>query len=70
MTQDGGTLLYGSSRANDVYAPGGQGVFVDPQLNSPVMYYHYIKPSVGYDYRQFQFGWNRLDFGSGWPVVL
>nr|POF13186.1 putative arabinan endo-1,5-alpha-l-arabinosidase a [Quercus suber] len=69
LTQNGGTIVY-ASNDNDVYAPGGQGVLFDPQQNSPVVYYHYIKPSVGYNYDQFQFGWNKLDFSSGWPVVV
>lgn len=68
--QSGGTVIYASSAANDVYAPGGQGVFYDPGQDSIVMYYHYVKPSVGYEYNQFQFGWNKLDFSSGWPVVV
>lgn len=68
--QSGGTLVLAGSAANDVYAPGGQGVFYDPGQDSVVMYYHYVKPSVGYDYDQFQFGWNKLDFSSGWPVVV
>ncbi|RMY75343.1 hypothetical protein D0863_02631 [Hortaea werneckii] len=67
--QGGGTLVYGSDSSNDVYAPGGQGVFYDPGQGSVVMYYHYVKPSVGYNSDQFQFGWNKLDFSSGWPVV-
>lgn len=66
----GGTLVLAGSSANDVYAPGGQGVFYDPNQDSVVMYYHYVKPSVGYDGTQFQFGWNKLDFSSGWPVVV
>ncbi|CAK4030507.1 arabinan endo-1,5-alpha-L-arabinosidase A [Lecanosticta acicola] len=68
LTQNGGTLVLGSH--DDVYAPGGQGVMFDPQQNSPVVYYHYVNPSVSYDYSQFFFGWNKLDFSSGWPVVV
>lgn len=58
-----------SSHGN-VYAPGGQGVLYDPNLGSPVIYYHYVNPSVSYSYDDFYFGWNRLDFSSGWPVVV
>ena len=36
--QGGGTLVLASSSANDVYAPGGQGVFYDPGQDSIVMY--------------------------------
>ncbi|KAI4150548.1 MAG: hypothetical protein LQ340_004012 [Diploschistes diacapsis] len=28
-----------------------------------------VNPSIGYDQNSFQFGWNKLDFSSGWPVV-
>ena len=67
---NGGTEVYAGSAANDVYAPGGQGVVYDSRVESVVVYYHYMKPSVGFDYTQFQFGWNKLDFSSGWPVVV
>lgn len=67
-TQNGGTLVLGSH--GDVFAPGGQGVMVDPQLGKVILYYHYVNPKVGYAYDQFQFGWNELDFSSGWPVVV
>lgn len=69
LRQNGGTIVY-ASNSNDVYAPGGQGVFYDPGQDSVVVYYHYVKPSVGYNYDQFYFGWNKLDFSSGWPVVV
>ncbi|KAF2467292.1 endo-1,5-alpha-L-arabinosidase [Lindgomyces ingoldianus] len=68
LTQSGGTLVLGSH--DDVYAPGGQGVMYDPDMKSPVIYYHYVKPSVGYNADQFFFGFNYLDFSSGWPVVV
>lgn len=68
VTENGGTLVYASH--GDVYAPGGQGVFYDEGEQSVVLYYHYVKRSVGYDYEKFFFGWNKLDFGDGWPVVV
>lgn len=68
LTDNGGTMVLGSH--DDVYAPGGQGVMYDPNLRSPVVYYHYVRPSVSYEYDDFFFGWNKLDFGSGWPVVV
>ncbi|KXL43420.1 glycoside hydrolase family 43 protein [Acidomyces richmondensis BFW] len=59
-------------RSHDhVYAPGGQGVMWDPNLKSVIMYYHYFNPQVGYNrYTQTQFGWNKLDFSTGWPLVV
>lgn len=68
VTENGGSLVYASH--GDVYAPGGQGVFYDPGQEAVVLYYHYVKPSVGYEYDQFFFGWNKLSFASGWPEVV
>jgi arabinan endo-1,5-alpha-L-arabinosidase len=68
VTGNGGSLVYASH--GDVYAPGGQGVFYDPEQKSVLLYYHYVKRSVGYNYEQFFFGWNKLDFATGWPVVV
>ena len=67
LSENGGTVVLESH--GDVFAPGGQGVLFDPGHRAVVMYYHYVKPSVGYEYENFWFGWNALDFGSGWPVV-
>lgn len=69
LSSNGGTLVLGSH--DDVYAPGGGGVFFDTgATNSILLYYHYAKPSVGYNYEDFFFGYNRLDFSTGWPVVV
>ena len=38
---NGGALVLGSH--DNVYAPGGQGVFYDDAVGSPVLYYHYGK---------------------------
>lgn len=45
-----------------------RGVFNDPDLG-PVLYYHYVDTTVGYADDQKLFGWNAIDFSSGWPVV-
>lgn len=66
-TQNGGTSILASH--GDVYAPGGQGVMVDPDSKKPVIYYHYVDPKDGYSFQKFLFGYNYLDFSSGWPVV-
>jgi arabinan endo-1,5-alpha-L-arabinosidase len=29
-----------------------------------------VRPSIGYAYEQFFFGWNYLDFFDGWPLVV
>jgi arabinan endo-1,5-alpha-L-arabinosidase len=39
LTESGGTTILASH--GDVYAPGGQGVMVDPKSEKTVMYYHY-----------------------------
>jgi arabinan endo-1,5-alpha-L-arabinosidase len=46
------------------------GVMYDPNLDCVVMYYHYVKPSVGYAFEQYFFGYNKLDFSGGWPAVV
>ncbi|KAF2750000.1 glycoside hydrolase family 43 protein [Sporormia fimetaria CBS 119925] len=62
----GGTAVL---RSHDfVYGPGGQGVWNDPSLG-PVLYYHYVDTRIGYADAQKQFGVNKIDFSSGWPVV-
>lgn len=48
LTQDGGTLIYGTQRQSSrgiVYAPGGQGVMYDKDVDggSVILYYHYSK---------------------------
>ncbi|KAK4547494.1 hypothetical protein LTR36_001151 [Oleoguttula mirabilis] len=68
LSQNAGTIVLQSH--DDMFAAGGQGVMYDPNVKSVVVYYHYLKPSVGYDYDQFQFGWNKLNFDSGWPEVV
>lgn len=40
LTENGGTLVLGSHGEN-VYAPGGQGVIYDPDVDRVAMYYHY-----------------------------
>lgn len=39
LTDNGGTLVLGSH--DDVYAPGGQGVYYDSNVGRPIVYYHY-----------------------------
>ncbi|KAB8076414.1 putative arabinan endo-1,5-alpha-L-arabinosidase A [Aspergillus leporis] len=65
-TNGGGTVVLESH--DSVYGPGGQGVFDDPNLG-PVLYYHYVDTTIGYADGQKRFGWNKLDFSSGWPVA-
>ncbi|KAJ5749377.1 uncharacterized protein N7511_011073 [Penicillium nucicola] len=65
-TSGGGTVVLESH--GTVYGPGGQGVFTDPTYG-PVLYYHYVDTTIGYADSQKLFGWNAIDFSSGWPVV-
>ncbi|KAL1838373.1 hypothetical protein VTJ49DRAFT_2714 [Mycothermus thermophilus] len=62
----GGTLVLGTHQW--VYGPGGQGVYRDPVLG-PILYYHYVDTRIGFGDGQKKFGWNRINFSSGWPVV-
>ncbi|KFA76507.1 hypothetical protein S40288_01593 [Stachybotrys chartarum IBT 40288] len=64
--QGGGEVVLQSH--GSVYGAGHQGVYNDP-TNGPVIYYHYVDINVGYGDGQKQFGWNFLDFSTGWPVI-
>ncbi|OJD16075.1 hypothetical protein AJ78_03748 [Emergomyces pasteurianus Ep9510] len=66
-TQGGGMTVLGSH--DEVFGPGGQGVMTHPELG-PVLYYHYTNTSIGWSNAEQVVGWNRLDFSSGWPVVI
>ncbi|KAI0155241.1 glycoside hydrolase family 43 protein [Xylariaceae sp. FL1272] len=65
-TSGGGTVVLESH--DNVYGPGGQGVYQDPTYG-PILYYHYVDITVGYADGDKFFGWNTIDFSSGWPVV-
>ncbi|RYP29582.1 hypothetical protein DL766_005315 [Monosporascus sp. MC13-8B] len=65
-TNGGGTVVLESH--DNVYGPGGQGVYDDP-THGPILYYHYVDTSIGFADGTKQFGWNNIDFSSGWPVV-
>lgn len=45
-----------------------RGVFTDSSLGL-VLYYHYAKTTVGLGDGSYLFGWNKLSWSSGWPVV-
>ncbi|EPS34010.1 putative alpha-L-arabinofuranosidase [Penicillium oxalicum 114-2] len=68
--ESGGTLILASH--DQVYAPGGQGILDDEDLG-PILYYHYYsltaKQSGGTGIDGYLYGWNELDFSTGWPVV-
>ncbi|KAG9398475.1 hypothetical protein AC1031_012490 [Aphanomyces cochlioides] len=65
-TSGGGTIVLDSH--DNIYAPGGQGVYQDP-IEGPIIYYHYVDTNRGYADANKLFGWNRLNFASGWPVA-
>ncbi|RYP08216.1 hypothetical protein DL764_002031 [Monosporascus ibericus] len=62
----GGTVVLESH--DNIYGPGGQGVYDDP-AHGPILYYHYVDTNIGFADGDKQFGWNNIDFSSGWPVV-
>ncbi|KAI1084630.1 glycoside hydrolase family 43 protein [Whalleya microplaca] len=68
--KSGGKEILGTH--NNIWAPGGQGVLVDDEAGGPIIYYHYVP----YDVKtktpadEFRFGWNKLNFSSGWPEVI
>ncbi|KAJ8081161.1 hypothetical protein PM082_018004 [Marasmius tenuissimus] len=60
LTAGGGTLVLGTH--DNIVGPGGQDLFDDG--DGPILVYHYYTPSGSL------LGINRLDFSSGWPVVV
>ncbi|CAJ2502816.1 Uu.00g102100.m01.CDS01 [Anthostomella pinea] len=66
----GGKEILGTH--DNIWAPGGQGVMVDDEAGGPIIYYHYVPYDQETDTKQkaYHFGWNKLDFSSGWPVVI
>lgn len=63
----GGTTVLASSGTR--YGPGGQGVLTDNASGNYYLYYHYVNTNVGYADGQKTFGWNILDFSTGWPIA-
>lgn len=45
-----------------------RGVYDDPTYGT-VLYYAYTNTSIGYADDEKQFGWNVIDWSTGWPVV-
>ena len=66
-TNGGGSVVLESH--GWVYGPGGQGVYFDEALKLVVLYYHYVDTRVGYADGMKRFGWNKVNFSGGWPVV-
>ncbi|KAL4781090.1 Arabinan endo-1,5-alpha-L-arabinosidase C [Aspergillus varians] len=67
LAENGGTTLLASH--DNVYGPGGQGVFEDSSRGW-VLYYHYADRTIGLAKEQYRFGWNVLQWGDdGWPTV-
>ncbi|CAK5276033.1 unnamed protein product [Mycena citricolor] len=60
LTNGGGTLVLGTH--DSIVGPGGQDLMTDG--DGPIMVYHYYTSAGSF------LGINRLDFSSGWPVVV
>ncbi|KAK5136306.1 hypothetical protein LTR08_003679 [Meristemomyces frigidus] len=63
----GGTIVLQSH--GDVYAPGGQSVYLDPVEGSWVIIYHYFSRKKGVADADSLYSWNRLNWSNGWPSV-
>ncbi|KAF9568809.1 glycoside hydrolase family 43 protein [Agrocybe pediades] len=60
LTSGGGTLVLGTH--DNIVGPGGQDLMDD--ADGPILVYHYYTSAGSF------LGINRLDFSSGWPVVV
>ncbi|GIZ45682.1 hypothetical protein CKM354_000883900 [Cercospora kikuchii] len=65
-TSGGGTVVLESH--GTIYGPGGQSVYNDSK-DGWLLVYHYVDTTIGFADGQKQFGWNKLDWSSGWPVA-
>ncbi|KAJ9196887.1 CAZyme family GH43 [Paecilomyces variotii] len=68
LTENGGTIVYGSNHG-DVYAPGGLGVLTAIGTDQDILYYHYLNKSIGLAHKDAHLGWNYLAYEDGWPVA-
>ncbi|KAG8167332.1 hypothetical protein KVR01_003021 [Diaporthe batatas] len=71
--EDGDSCLEGGGNDvlashDDVYGPGGQGVYNDAEYG-PILYYRFVNTSIGYALRDYQWGWNVIDWVDGWPTI-
>ncbi|PVF96553.1 glycoside hydrolase family 43 protein [Serendipita vermifera] len=60
LTSGGGTVVLETH--DSIIGPGGQSVYTDG--DGPILVYHYYTSTTS------KLGINRLDFSSGWPVVV
>ncbi|KAI8978699.1 endo-1,5-alpha-L-arabinosidase [Trametes punicea] len=69
MVNNGGTLVIASH--DDVFAPGGEGVFTDSKSGKDIFVYHYLhsQGSIAYLEANASLGLNAIDWSSGWPVL-
>ncbi|KUI62534.1 Arabinan endo-1,5-alpha-L-arabinosidase A [Cytospora mali] len=63
----GGTMVLASHGV--VYGPGGQGVLVDTAYDGAVLYYHYANTNDGIADADYLFGFNKISWSTGWPVL-
>ncbi|KAI0785418.1 arabinanase [Irpex lacteus] len=60
LLDGGGTQILASH--DQIFGPGGQDIFADD--DGPILVYHWYNATASY------LGLNKLDFSSGWPVVV
>ncbi|KAJ3523196.1 hypothetical protein NM688_g8766 [Phlebia brevispora] len=74
LTDGGGTLVLGNH--DHVIGPGGEDLFTD--IDGPIMIYHYFNSSINQNCTSdfgncsfaVQLGINRVNFSTGWPVLV
>lgn len=64
--------VYAQTKMDQTSDTCDRGVLTDKDLG-PVLYYHYYslaaKQAGGTGVDGYLYGWNELDFSTGWPVV-
>ncbi|PNS15107.1 hypothetical protein CAC42_2336 [Sphaceloma murrayae] len=62
----GGTVVLPSH--DNIYGPGGQGVYLDPR-EGWLLYYHYVDTTISYSDGAKRLGINKIGWAGGWPSV-
>ncbi|ROV93669.1 hypothetical protein VPNG_08873 [Cytospora leucostoma] len=65
--ESGGTTVLASH--GKIYGPGGQGVYADTAEDGAILYYHYANTADGLADADYLFGWNKISWSTGWPVL-
>ncbi len=67
LNQGGGSTMIASH--DWIFAPGGPSVMKGAD-GEDILYYHYLNKDVDFTEKTVRFGWNKLSYQDGWPVIV